>query len=127
MDQAILVNLEIDRGAELLALLEQAQLRISVALYANLSEYGDWRLVLAARAFDELKIRQAYGLLFDSLSAAGFGLEKVPVTLILSMTDPFIKELRKKFAKAKNVEGMRLGGQLIGGRWVDDAYVYLIR
>ena len=82
-----------------MAVLELAKLKVSVALYSNLAEYGDWRLVLAARAFDELKIRQAYGLLFESLSAEGFGVDKTPATLILPMTDPFIKELRRTFAK----------------------------
>jgi len=38
-----------------------------------------------------------------------------------------IKALRKMFGKARSVEGMRLGGQSIGGVWVDDAYVYRIR
>ena len=42
------------------------------------------------------------------------------------MSDPFIKELRRIFAKAKSVEGMRLGGQMIGDRFVDDASVYKI-
>lgn len=45
----------------------------------------------------------------------------------LQVTDPFIKELRRMFSKAKNVEGMRLGLQLIGGRFVEDAYVCQIR
>jgi hypothetical protein len=127
MDQAILVNLEIERGAQLLSILEEAKLKVNVALYAVLEEYGDWRLVLAARAFDALEIRKARRLFHETLAVAGFGPEKTPATLILPMTDPFIKELRKTFAKTKNVEGMRLGGQLIGGRWVEDAYVYLIR
>ncbi len=42
------------------------------------------------------------------------------------MTDPFIKGLRKMFGKAKSVEGMRLGLQTIGGRFIEDAYVYRI-
>ncbi|MBZ5724745.1 MAG: hypothetical protein LAP87_07080 [Acidobacteriia bacterium] len=46
--------------------------------------------------------------------------------MILAMADPFIKELRRIFGKAKSVEGMRLGGQLIADRFIDDAYVYRI-
>ena len=46
--------------------------------------------------------------------------------MILPLTDRSIKALRRIFAKAKNVEGMRLGGQMIGDRFVEDAYVYRI-
>ena len=67
MDQAVLVNLDIQRGAEILAALDRANAKVSVALLANLAEYGDWRLVLAARAFDSLDLKKAYRLVHDSL------------------------------------------------------------
>jgi len=47
--------------------------------------------------------------------------------MILKMSDPFVRALRKTFRKTKTVEGMRLGGQMIGGRFVDDAIVYRIQ
>jgi len=121
------VNIDIQRGADVLAALDQSKVKVSVALFASLSEYGDWRMVLSARAFDELGITEAYGLLFASLSAAGIRAEKTPVILIFPMNDPFIRELRKIFGKTRSVEGMRLGGQLIGSRFIEDGYVYRIR
>ena len=63
-----------------------------------------------------------HGLLAD----AGVTLEKTPPVMILPMSDPFIKELRRIFGKAKIVEGMRPGGQMIGDRFVQDAYTYRI-
>jgi len=109
------------------AALDQAKVKVSISLFAKLDEYENWRMVLAARAFDELKLTEAYGLIFESLTAAEIGVEKTPTILILPMNDPFIRELRKIFGKTRSVEGMRLGGQLIGGRFVEDAYVYRIR
>ena len=49
--------------------------------------------------------------------------------MILEMKDPFIRELRRTYAKAKYFEGMRSSGSLhsIGGRYVEDAFVYRIR
>ena len=41
--------------------------------------------------------------------------------------DPLIRELRKLFGKTASVKGMRLGGQYIGGVWLDDAIVYRIK
>jgi hypothetical protein len=46
--------------------------------------------------------------------------------MILPTSDPSIRELRRIFGKTKSVEGMRLGGQVFGDRFVEDAYVYRI-
>ncbi len=126
MDNAALVTVDLDRGAEMVEILERAKVKFGVALWAYLSEYDDWRLVLAARRFDALTLRDAYGLLHELLDAAGIAAEKTPATLILPMSDPFVKELRRIFGKARSVEGMRLGGQTVGNRFLEDAYVYRI-
>jgi hypothetical protein len=119
--------MDIQRGADVVAALDQSKVKVSVALFAVLPDYGDWRMVLAARAFDELGIRDAYGLLHESLSAVEIGPEKTPIILIFSMKDPFIRDLRRKFSKTKSVEGMRLGGQSFGSRFVEDGYAHRIR
>jgi hypothetical protein len=126
MDKAAMVSLDIDRGAEIIDALERAKVKVSVALWMYLSEYEDWRLVVSARQFDSLDLRDAYGLLHDSLAPAGFTPKNTPRIMILPMADPLIKELRRLFGKTKSVEGMRLGGQIIGDRFVEDAYVYRI-
>ncbi len=126
MDKASMVSLDIERGKELLEALERAKVKVSVALWAYLSEYEDWRLVVSSRQLDLLDLRAAYGLLFDALTPAGFTPRNTPPILILRMSDPFVRDLRRLFGKTKSVEGVRLGGQTIGGRFVEDAYVYRI-
>ena len=126
MDKAAMVSLDINRGTELLDALERAKVKVGVALWMYLSDYEDWRLVVSARQFDSLDLRDAYGLLHDSLAPAGFTPEKTPPIMILPMADPSIRELRRLFGKTKSVEGMRLGGQMIGDRFLEDAYVYRI-
>ena len=126
MDKAALVSVDIEKGSELLDAFDRAKLGVSVVLWVYLSEYEDWRLVVSARRFDALDLRDAYGLLHGLLADAGVTLEKAPPVMILPRSDPFIKELRRIFGKAKCVEGMRLGGQMIGDRFVQDAYVYRI-
>jgi len=93
---------------------------------AYLPEYEDWRLVVSGRQLDAVDRLKAYRLLHDTLGAVGFTVDNTPPMLILSMSDPFIKGLRRLFGKARNVEGMRLGNQLIGDRFLDDAFVYKI-
>ena len=126
MDKAALVNIDIQRGAEILDALDRANVRVSVALWAHLAEYEDWRLVLSARRFDAMDLGDAYGLLHNRMADVGLTVEKTPPILILPMSDPSIRDLRRIFGKAKSVEGMRLGGQMFGDRFVEDAYVYRI-
>ena len=127
MDKASLVTSDFAVGARVLDALDNSGLAISVALWLNSSEYEDWRLVLSSRRLDNADPRGAYGLVHDALERAGFLLEHTPPLLILRMTDPFIKALRQIFGKTKSVEGMRLGGQTIGDRFVQDALINRIR
>lgn len=95
-------------------------------MWVHLAEYEDWRLVIAARGFDELELRAAFRLLHDTLRAEGMGSERSPVMMIFATTDPFIKALRRTVGKSKSVEGRRLGGQMVGDRFIEDAFVYRI-
>jgi hypothetical protein len=126
MGQALLVNVDLDAGAEILRIMDTAGVRVSVAAWIVFDEYGDWRLLLSSRQLDAAGPGKASGLVFDALVAADFPVEKTPTILILPTTDPTVRTLRRIFAKAKTVEGMRLGGQMIGKRWVEDAYVYRV-
>ena len=126
MDSPALVSIDIQRGAEMLDALDRAGFRVKVALFAALSEYEDWRLILASSRFNNLRTTDAYGLLNETLDSVGFDSATKITTLILPMNDPFVKQLRRVFGKTKSVEGMRLGGQLFGDRFIRDAYVYRI-
>lgn len=121
-----MVSVDINTGSEILDVLDSANVKVAVALLALLSEYEDWRLVLAARRFDTSDPRDAYRLFNESLIAAGVDLRKIPPIVILPTTEPFIRELRRIFGKTQDVNGTRLGSQLIGDRFVQDAYVYRI-
>jgi hypothetical protein len=70
---------------------------------------------------------EAYGLVHDALAAQAIGLEQTPSLLILEMSDPTIRELRRLFGKTKTVEGMRLGLHMIGNRFVEDGIVFPVR
>jgi hypothetical protein len=100
---------------------------VGVAAWIVLDEYGDWRLLLSSRQLDAAGPGKASGLVFDALVAADFPVERTPTILILPTTDPTVRTLRRIFGKAKTVEGMRLGGQMIGNRWVEDGYVYRVQ
>ena len=127
MTKALLVTIDVPLGAKIIEALDHSDLSISVALWAYLSDYEDWRLVLASRKLDEVNLSKASGLVDAALQAAGISYEQTPTLAIRKMSDPFIRDLRRMFGKAKSVEGMRLGGQLSGDRFIEDAIVYRIR
>jgi hypothetical protein len=127
LDRTALVATDLTTGAEVVEALDRSNLSASVALWLYSPEYEDWRFVLASRRLDAAEPSEAYGLVHNALAAAGISLERTPSLLILKMSDPFIRALRRTFAKAKSVEGMRLGSQLIGDRFIEDALVYRIR
>jgi hypothetical protein len=126
MDKAVLVGPDIEKGAKILQILDDAGLKVSVALWAFLPDYEDWRLILSGRKFDAAGLKEAYGLFHDTLDAAGFTFEETPIVGIFRNTDPFIRSLRKSFGKTKSVSGMRLGGRTFGDRYVEDGYAYRI-
>jgi len=119
-----LVNIDLDRGAEVLKVLDSTDLGIKVALWLFSPDHDDWFLVLASRQLDGSK--HSYGVVNQALVKAGYAIEKAPPLWIMPMNDPFIRGLRKTFGKAKNVEGMRLGLQTIGNWFIEDAFVYRI-
>ncbi len=126
MDKAVLVSAELTNGDKILEILDRSGLVVNVALWLHATEYDDWRFVLSSPRLDRAKPAEAYGLVHDALETNGFLLEHTPPLLIFRMSDPFIKSLRKMFGKTMAVEGMRLGKQTIGNRFVEDALVYRI-
>ena len=95
MDKAAMVSPDIDRGTELLDTLERAKVKVGVALWAFLSEYEDWRLIISARKFNLPDVRDAYGLLYDSLAPAGFTPRNTPPVMEPSARHAYDEQLRR--------------------------------
>jgi hypothetical protein len=127
MDKATLVETDFAMGSRMLEILDQAGVRVDVALWLRVPDYEDWRFALASRELDHAERSAGYGMLHDALDQGGFMLENTPSLLIFRTSDPFIRALRRIFKGVKSVEGTRLGGQTIGGRFIEDGVVYRIR
>ena len=125
MDQATLVNFDVDAGTKVLKALDDAKLKISVALWIASSEYSDGRLVLSSPSLDQTHPLRSYEQVTQALHLHFVHLRSS--ILVLPTKDPFIRDLRRVFGKTKDVTGMRLGGQMIGNRFILDAYVYRIQ
>jgi hypothetical protein len=124
MDQATLVGPDINVGNEVLAALDVGGLKRITALLAVFPEYGDWRLVLSSPSLDAMNRLDATEKIYGILQ--GRFTHLLPPLMLFTTKDSFIRELHKMFGKTANVQGMRLGGQMIGGRFIEAAYIYRI-
>jgi hypothetical protein len=126
MVKETLVGLDVALGNQILASLDAAKFPVPVALWIQRGEEARWRLLLASPLYDKLGQREAYRKLIDTLWSSDLDWASSPIQLQSTKT-PLVRELRRIFRKAASVAGMRLGGQMIGGGWVEEAYVYRIQ
>jgi hypothetical protein len=127
MGTPALVSLDIENGEKVIAALDHAERSPNVALWAKLPDYEDWRLVIASERLDQESQRAAYEEINQALDRAGIPVHRQPPILFRSMGSPMIQALRQVFASTKDTYGMRLGGQLFGDKYLEDAVVYRIR
>ena len=121
MDQAVLVSYDIEMGQRVIDALDHEGFPPEVAMWAMLPQYENWRFVLSASRIPD------YEELISHLRNAGVLPGARPGILLLEPDDPFIKELREKYAGQEDVLGHRLSSQHFGKQYVDEAYVYRIR
>lgn len=127
MAPAALVNFDIENGEKVIAALEKAGKDPTVALWAKLPDYENWRLILASDRFDQNSQFSGYSEIIDAMEKAGIPVHRQPTILMRPMSNPMIKALRRVFGAAKDTYGMRLGGQTFGDKYLEDAFVYRIR
>jgi hypothetical protein len=127
MDTSTLVNFDIENGKEVIDALDRDGKSPNVALWAKIPDYEDWRLVIASDRIDQTSSLSGYTEINESLKRAGFPFRRKPTISLRSMDKPFIQALRRTFASAADTYGMRLGGQMFGDQYLEDAFVYRIR
>jgi hypothetical protein len=127
MDTATLVNFDIENGKEVIDALDRDGKTPNVALWAKIPDYEDWRLVIASDQLDQTSSLSGYTEINEALKRAGFPFRRKPTISLRTMDKPFIKALRRTFASAADTYGMRLGGQMFGDQYLEDAFVYRIR
>ena len=127
MDTSALVSYDIENGKEVIAALDKDGKTPNVALWAKLPDYEDWRLVIASDRLDQSSSLSGYEEINAAMKKAGISYRKRPAIFWRPMDKPLIQALRRTFGSAKDTFGMRLGGQMFGDQYVEDAFVYRIR
>ncbi|WP_420238861.1 hypothetical protein ACOBR2_04495 [Telmatobacter bradus] len=127
MGTETLVSFDIENGSNVIDALDKAGREPNVALWAKLPDYEDWRLILASEHLDQSSQFTGYTQIHEALDKAEIPIHRQPPIFMRPMKSLMIEELRRFLGSAKDVYGMRLGGQTFGDRYIEEAFVYRIR
>ncbi len=128
MDKATLVDVDIAAGEQVLQILDKAGFKVIVAFWLYTTEFEAWRLYIASPVVDAEGITKAYFQLLSALRSSDDPdlASRVTITL-LSPKDKLIRAFRRTLARTTQVDGARLGSQVISnGVFVEQAYLYRV-
>ena len=122
MATAALVDKDIETGRQIVASLTEAEIPVTVYLWAFVSE--QWLFIVATPLIDLKGPLAAYAEVNRALQRAGMPGEIARQRIfMMSPNDPELKVLEKQ-SKAAPYEAIRTVNASIAGRFVEDAYVY---
>jgi hypothetical protein len=122
-----LVTFDIENGERVVDALDKAGKAPNVALWAILPDYEDWRLVIASDRLDQSSEFSGYSEINEAIRMAGIPFHRKPTIYLRPMDNPMIQALRSAYASMSDNYGMRLGSQMFGDKYLEDAVVYRIR
>ena len=127
MGTPTLVTFDIENGEKVVEALDKAGKAPNVALWAKLPDYEDWRLVIASDRLDQSSEFSGYSEINEAIRKAGIPFHRKPTIFLRPMDNPMIQALRSAYASMSDNYGMRLGSQMFGDKYLEDAVVYRIR
>lgn len=131
MASTTLVESDIADGAALVRQLDKDQFPVTAALWLYESEREAWRLIIASRIVAAEGAREAYRRLFKSMKRVRktrdrpFGLDSTRIQLVED-SDPLPTLLKRAVKTGPGVSGIRFTLNVVGGRYIDDAYIYRV-
>ena len=127
MGTPTLVTFDIENGERVVDALDKAGKPPNVAIWAKLPDYEDWRLVIASDQLDQSSEFSGYSEINEAIREAGIPFHRKPTIFLRPMNNPMIQALRSDYASMSDNYGMRLGSQMFGDKYLEDAVVYRIR
>lgn len=129
MVKTSLVERDVEDGKQLLKALARPKpngtsFRVKAAFWLYRPESMGWRLMLATPLVDEKGRLATYAhlrKLLDSIQPLNLSTHNISV---LSPRDPLAKAVRGALRIASDSEDVRFSGAMIGGTYVEDAYLY---
>lgn len=125
MYRAELVEHDIRLGRQILDALASAQISVAAALWLYVPQISEWHLIIGTSLVDKKGPRGAYGEVW-SIFEKGKLLPLLPLRrlYLMSPKEEFIAALR---TTVRTMREGRLTSAYIGGRLIEDAYLYDVR
>jgi hypothetical protein len=126
MDKTVLVGYSIEGGKSLLKELDQSDLEVTSAFWYYVSESEQYRLVIVTPFFDRHGPKKTYEKVQKVLrSDKNFDLTLSDIHL-MGPGDPLNKGLRALLSSEFELSGVRITQSVVGGTYIEDAYLYRI-
>lgn len=129
MVKTSLVERDLNEGKRILEALDRPKpngtsFRVKAAFWLYRPELEGWRLMLATPLVDEKGRLATYAhlrKLLDSIQPLNLSTHNISV---VSPRDPLVKALRGAQRVAADSDDVRFSGAMIGGTYIEDAYLY---
>ncbi|NQS96991.1 MAG: hypothetical protein HQ591_00905 [candidate division Zixibacteria bacterium] len=127
MVKTLLVEQDISDGESLIKAIEETGFQIKAALWYYFPESETWRLIIASPEYDRKGSKEVYSIIHSILLEVQppIGLDITDISVVSPNKD-IIKVLTDIFGGGKDVWRMRLGHQVIGNIYIDDAILYRV-
>ncbi len=119
-----LVDDKIDAGKELLHRLENEAFPLAGAFWFYFSEPEKWRLMIASKLVDSEGPRAVYARIDDLIRSTRDMRLSLDDISVASPRDSLVRTLRDGIRNGTLVPGVQLTRSVVGGVYIDDAYVY---
>ena len=125
MDKTALVGPDIEEGRRFLALLNNARVQVSAALWQRDELEGHWRLVVVTPLVEKLGVKETYRRLDEILSKAT---QRPKIDLLnVSVFTPeawFYKSLHRELRHARDLPVTK---RPVGNHTVEDGFIYFVK
>src|SRR4051794_10855742 len=126
MDQATLVEHQIDDVPRLINLLKRDNFDVKAAFWLFTSEADQWFLYLVSDAVDQKGITEAYKAVYKAMERlTNLSIDPFEVKLV-SPGDPVAKAVIDFLSKQHARGATRVRGTNIGNIYIENAYIYYL-
>jgi hypothetical protein len=125
MAETALVEPNITAGAELLRILDTTLEAIFAALWYRDPDAEDWRFVIGSDVVDREGPIAANRRLLEALRGYSWEAGISPLDVyVVGRRDPLVEALRSAPQVTGTIGPVHLSSALVGGRFIEDAYIY---
>jgi hypothetical protein len=123
----MLTEADIQFGSRLWHTLRESREFPIEGMFWVLREPRDWHLVIASPVVDTLGVRDALLKIYELTGNIPAEMSQHLKIMPVSPSDELYQAFRSIYSKQPSVEGRRMANTMVGGFYIDEAYLYEIK